>query len=265
MAPDGAGFQFVFESIDRTFQYRVTAGSRRSADYTVTALVGAQVERIDLRYEYPAFANLPPREERDGGDIYGPAGTKVHVRVHTDKPVASGQMVLGLGPAGAAADRHVVLRRTGDRVVEGDLVLARDDSYRVGLADLDGLRTAGDTEYFLRVMDDRPPDVRILRPAGDQQITPLEEVAIEARAEDDHGISRFELVYAVAGRAPKVVPFPRAGASELEVGHADACSRRSGVQPGDVITYYARARDVGRGKRSTETRSDMFFRGQAVL
>ena len=31
------------------------------------------------------------------------------------------------------------------------------------------------------------------------------------------------------------------------------------MQPGDVITYYARARDVGRGKRSTETRSDMFF------
>ncbi len=26
-----------------------------------------------------------------------------------------------------------------------------------------------------------------------------------------------------------------------------------------MITYYARARDVGRGKRSTETRSDMFF------
>ena len=31
------------------------------------------------------------------------------------------------------------------------------------------------------------------------------------------------------------------------------------VQPGDVITYYARARDVARGKRATEARSDMFF------
>ena len=31
------------------------------------------------------------------------------------------------------------------------------------------------------------------------------------------------------------------------------------MQPGDVITYYARARDVGRGKRPTETKSDMFF------
>ena len=31
------------------------------------------------------------------------------------------------------------------------------------------------------------------------------------------------------------------------------------VKPGDVVTYYARATDVGRGRRSTESRSDIFF------
>jgi hypothetical protein len=31
------------------------------------------------------------------------------------------------------------------------------------------------------------------------------------------------------------------------------------VQPGDFVTYYARARDVNRGRRSTEARSDIFF------
>src|SRR6202008_4643923 len=101
------------------------------------------------------------------------------------------------------------------QVLEGELVLARDDSYRVRLTDRDGLRTSGETEYFVRVMDDRPPDVRILRPAADQQITPLEEVAIEARAEDDYGLSRFELVYAVAGRPPQVVPFERVAGTDL--------------------------------------------------
>jgi hypothetical protein len=256
MTPDGEGFQFSFESIDRTFRYRVTAGSRRSADYTVTALFGPRVSRIDLRYEYPSFANLPPREERDGGDIYAPAGTKVHVRVHTDKPIASGQMVFAEAKAGASG----TLQPTSDQVLEGDLILARDDSYRIGLTDRDGLRTSGDTEYFLRVMDDRPPDVRILRPAGDQQITPLEEVAIEARAEDDYGISRFDLVYAVAGRQPKVIPFDRAnGTDRAKAGTHTLAAEDLGVQPGDVISYYARARDVGRGKRPTETRSDMFF------
>ena len=29
--------------------------------------------------------------------------------------------------------------------------------------------------------------------------------------------------------------------------------------PGDFVTYYARARDVGRGRRATEARSDIFF------
>jgi hypothetical protein len=257
MTPDGDGFQFSFDSVDRTFRYRVTAGSRRSEDYTVTALVGPRVTRIDLTYEYPAFANLPTREERDGGDIYAPAGTKVRVRVHTDKPIASGQMVFAQG---GKAEGSPSLRPTSDRVLEGDLVVARDDSYRIGLTDRDGLGTADDTEYFLRVMDDRPPEVRILRPGGDQQITPLEEVAIEARAEDDYGLSRFELVYAVAGREPKVVRFDRTSGTDLaRTGAHTLAAEDLGVQPGDVITYYARARDLARGRRSTETRSDMFF------
>ena len=37
------------------------------------------VEQIDLRYEYPPAFGMEPREEQDGGDIYGPAGTRVRV------------------------------------------------------------------------------------------------------------------------------------------------------------------------------------------
>ena len=83
-------------------------------------------------------------------------------------------------------------------------MLAKDDSYRIRLADADGLTSDGDSEYFIRLMDDRPPDVRILRPAGDQGITPLEEVAIEARAEDDYGVASLDLVYAVGGGPERV-------------------------------------------------------------
>jgi hypothetical protein len=253
MSPDAGAFTFAFESVDRTFRYHVSAGAARSKDYTVTALVGARVERIDLRYEYPAFTAQPPRDEADGGDIYAPAGTKVRLRVHTDKPISTGSLALD-------GSRSAPLQRISDRLLEAELVLARDDSYRVGLTDHDGLRSSDDTEYFIRVMADRPPDVRIVRPGGDQQITPLEEVAIEARAEDDHGISRFELVYAVAGREPKVVPFPAAnGAGPTRLGSHLLAAEDLRVQPGDVISYYARARDVARGKRSSEARSDMFF------
>ena len=41
-------------------------------------------------------------------------------------------------------------------------------------------------------MDDRPPDVHILRPGNDEGVTPLQEVPIEARADDDFGIQKMD-------------------------------------------------------------------------
>ena len=48
-------------------------------------------------------------------------------------------------------------------------------------------------------------------------------------------------------------------ANEATVGTLVLAAENLQVRPGDVITYYARARDVARAKQPTETRSDMFF------
>ena len=252
MPRTGDAFEFVFESVDRSFTYTISAGAARSSSYTVTALFAPRVRRIDLDYTYPSFTGLEPRTEEDGGDIYAPAGTRVRLRIRTDKPVAQGEI--------ATTSAAVSLQPSGDCLLEAELVLTKNDSYRVRLVDDDGLRASGETEYFIRLMDDRPPDVRILRPSADQQITPLEEVVIEARADDDYGIAAFDLVYAVAGGPEHVARFDRTTGTDVEkVGSRLLPAEDLRVKPGDVITYYARARDIPRGKRSTETRSDIFF------
>jgi hypothetical protein len=253
MPLDGDAYQFVIESVDRSFTYKVVAAAVTSKAYTVTAIHPPRVRRIDIRYEYPAFSGLGSRSEEDAGDIYGPAGTAVHLRVHTDKPVVGGALALSGSPA-------LQLRPAGDRIVDANLTLSRDDSYRVVLSDADGLESRGETEYFIRLMNDRPPEVRILRPSADQPITPLEEVAIEARADDDYGVAQFDLVYAVSGGRERRVPFKSvSGTNVARIGSYLMSAEDLQVQPGDVITYYARAIDVGRGKRPSETRSDIFF------
>lgn len=252
MRPGAAGFEFAFDSVDRTFRYKVTAGHAASAEHTVTALFPPRVKRIDLHYSYPSFTKLEPRVDQDAGDIYAPAGTRVRVQVHTDKPVVSGELTVLKGAP--------PLRPSGEQVLEADLVVARDDSYRIRLVDGDGLTSSDESEYFIRVMEDRPPDVRIVRPSADQGITPLQEVTIEARAEDDYGIAALDLVYAVAGGKERVVPFSQlTGGVTHRSGTYLLAAEELNVQPGDVITYYARARDVARGRRSTQATSDMFF------
>lgn len=215
-------------------------------------LVGPpHVEQVDVRYEYPAGLGMSPRQEIDGGDIYGPAGTRVYLTIHSDKPIRSGALSLSGG-------QSVLLSGRGN-AAEGSLTIASDGSYRIALSDVDGMTNPGDTEYFIRTLDDRPPDVRIIKPANDRKARPIEEVEIEARADDDFGIAALELVYAVRGGQEKVVPFERSGDALTVIGRQTLYLEDLDVQPGDFITYYARTRDVSRGKRSTEARSDIFF------
>ena len=252
MQPVEDGFQYDFASILESFRYRVVAARARSAEYAVDALVLPHVNRIDVEYDYPAFTGLDRRVELDGGDIYAPAGTGVTLIVHADKPVADGAMVLADGS-------RIAFTARDDVTLTGVFEVSADDTYRVALSDADGLSNPGEMQYFIRAIDDRPPDVRILRPAGDRSVTPLEEVTIEARADDDYGLERFELVYAVRGGEEQAVLLPgsvgattRAGIHVLYIEDLD-------VEPGDFLTYYARALDQNRAKASTEARSDIFF------
>lgn len=311
MTQSGASYR-VDLPVERDFKYRVVTDRIASREFAVTALHPAQVQRIDVQYEYPKFTGLKPRLDENSGDIFGPAGTKVKVRITSDKPVTGGALAMrGTTPMPLAA-------ATGASQLEASFTLEKDAAYRVTLNDVDGLTNVDATEYFIRLLNDRPPDVRVMRPGGDRQVTRLEEIVIEARADDDYGISSLDLVYAVRGGAERVIPLGRrppssetqaggdrkgpsptpageagaaatagsaqpgaaqAGAAQAATTKPNAASAaaKSGeaptnvggahtlyveeldVQPGDFITYYARARDIPRGKRSSESRSDIFF------
>jgi hypothetical protein len=245
------GFAFEFDRVEEDFTYAVAVAATASREYAVTVIHPPRVERIDLRYDYPPAFRMAPREEQDGGDIYGPAGTRVRVIVHVDKPVTHAALSITGGTP-------VALDRQGD-TLQGVLVIGDDGSYRVALSDADGLSNPGDTEYFIRTLQDRPPDVRIVRPASDRQVTRVEEVTIEAKADDDFGVAALDLVFAIGSGPENVVAFEREGEPTAVSGRRTIYLEDLPVKPGDFVAYYARARDVSRGKRSTEARSDIFF------
>jgi hypothetical protein len=247
------GFSFGVESVPKSFSYQVGVAGHQTREYHVTLLEHPRVGRIDLAYEYPAFAKMAPRTETDGGDIYAPEGSKVTLRVTprtTTAPVREAALVLEDGT-------RIPLTAEGEQFV-GLLPVTADTAYRVQLRDDDGLENVDDPEYFVRRLDDRPPDVRIVRPAGDRQVTPLEEVTIEARADDDHGINSLELVVGVRGGKERAYPIGE-GSGLSVTGRHTVYLEDLGVSPGDFVSFYARARDVARGKRSTQSQSDIYF------
>ena len=138
-------FEYVIDSVDRTFSYEVSAGSARSSRYTVTMVRPARVDRIDLHYVYPSFAGLAPRDEQDGGDIYAPAGTRVRLRVHADKPIAQGELALSKSTQLVAATTRRSDVRGGPGACQGRFVPHPvDRRRRPGVARRGGVLHTGD-------------------------------------------------------------------------------------------------------------------------
>lgn len=253
-APDGDGYVAEFSDVTESFTYRVRAATLRSRDYSVDALAAPRIRQVDVEYLYPEFTGLAPRVEPDGGDIYAPAGTNVRLTVYADEPVVAGRLIFNDGGGQA-------LEADGAGALQGSFAVEADGEYRLSVVDGDGLSSPDDIGYLIRVTADRVPDVQVLRPRGDQEITSLEEVTIEARADDDHRIAALELVYTVAGRAERVV---RLGPSDVAAaasvtGRYTLFAEDLDLSPGDFLTYYARARDVGFTGQSNEVRSDIYF------
>jgi hypothetical protein len=244
-------FSLAIDKVTASFAYNVTAAKARSDNYTVTVIRPPHVRQIDLHYEFPEGLGLDSRTDEDSGDIYGPLGTRVRLSISADKPIASASLVIDDGT-------KVPLAVNGN-AVEGAITISDDASYRVALADQDGLENAGDIEYFIRTLEDRPPDVRIMRPASDKKVSPLEEVQIEARADDDFGIASLDVVFQTPDGKERAVPLKGIRGGLTAAGVHTVFMEDLKVQPGDFVSYYARARDVSRGRRSSEARSDIFF------
>src|SRR6185437_9675776 len=81
----------------------------------------------------------------------------------------------------------------------------------------------------------------------------------EAQAEDDYGIASLDLVYSVRGGSETVVPLGSGRHATSVTGRHMMYLEDLDVEPGDFVSYYVRARDITRGSRSNEARSDIFF------
>ena len=116
---------------------------------------------------------------------------------------------------------------------------------------------------ILHPHDGRPAARRPDPPASDKHVTTLEEVQIEARADDDYGIQSFELVFQTPKGKERVVPL-RGARGGLTASGLHALHGRTRRSAGDFVTYFARARDVSRGRRATERGRHLLPRGQTV-
>ena len=251
MSPSEQGqFEYTFFNLDQSFDYFVMSSLTKSEHYAIKVLSPRQVESIEVTYTYPDWTGLDKATDNPGGDMIAVAGTHVQIFLKTDRPLEKGELVYN--------SRRIPLQLAGE-------------GYRASLEiDAVGSWYATDTlgehvyplteEYTVSLVEDRPPDIRIVRPGRDWSASPIEEVSVAMEAKDDFNIESIRLHYAVNADEWQFVDFDaQASASHtffLEDLGSKAVeeSENAGLVPGDLISYYAEAKDH---RQSGQT--DMMF------
>ncbi len=249
---DNGGYEGMLFDVGASLEYFVEAEGVRSPMFKLTVVDVPYVQRIELEYHFPAYTGLEPQKIDEGGDIAVIAGTEVRMRVFPTMKAPGGRAALNDKESAA-------LTPQADGSLTGAFTVKADGFYRIELDSPNGERAAASPQYTIDVLTDQPPTVSFAKPGRDTSASAIEEVYVEAQAEDDFGVRDLELVYSVNGGAEKTVKLfaGRNRLPEVTAGHTFYLEELN-VQPGDSVSYFARAMDnsAGQGRQAT---SDLYF------
>ncbi|MGH7718428.1 MAG: DUF4175 family protein, partial [Gemmatimonadaceae bacterium] len=250
---DSGEFVFRLFDIDERTEYFVESNGIRSPVYRIDVVALPYVQRIDLEYRFPAYTGMAPQIVENGGDIAALRGTTVIVRATPTMPVRAGHIVI--------EGRDTIPLVPGDSgVLSGTLKVAREGFYKVYLQGQVGDMVEASLDYSIDVLGDGAPTVSFAKPGRDTKVTSVEEVLTEVEAADDYGVRKLELVYSVNGGEERSVVLhgaDRRRMKEISAAHTFFLEEM-GLEPGDFISYFARATDADQiGSKSTT--SDIYF------
>ena len=247
-------FEVLLFDVQESTDYFVEAVGVESETFTLEVVDLPYVERLEHEYVFPSYTGLEPRLVEEGGDIAVLSGTEVRLRAFPTLSTSGGQMVLD-------EENETDLVVEPDGSLTGRFVVEKDGFYRIDLESSEGEMVTASPQFTIDVLTDQPPSVMFLNPGRDTTASAIEELFIEARADDDFGLRSLDLVYSVNGGSEETVRLYSGGENaltEVAAGHTFFLEDLP-LEPGDFVSYYARATDRNLAQENKDVKSDLYF------
>src|SRR6266571_2581592 len=251
-AKSNGEFQFLIFNIQDSVTYYVEAKDIRSQEFALEVADLPFVKQIDLVLNFPGYSHLPSKKIENGGEVAALKGTVVQVTAQLSANAKAARIAISDGA-------KIEMTPVDDSHFVGQFTVKQNGTYRIELTSDGGERYNGSNEYDITVLEDHAPTVVIDKPGRDMKVSSIQEVFTQVRAEDDYGVASIELHYSVNGGEEKTVKLQdlQSESPHTLSGAHTFFLEELGLQPGDFISYYAKARD--NSAKPQESTSDIYF------
>jgi hypothetical protein len=242
----GAAFQFLFTGLPENVEYYIEAGPITSRHFRVRVVDLPSVKQIQVTYRYPKWTGMKRVTEEHSGDLRAIEGTDADLELQTDRPLRDGLLVL---------DNGQQLHLTGgeDNRYKGTIHMEKDGAYHVAASD-QGQQVRLSEDYFIATNKANPPEIAIDRPGHDYRASPIEEVTVGVKASDEFALHDVTLHYSVNGGPDQSVKLLKQPGVKNADGNMILHLEDFKLVPGDLVSYYATAKDG-----HSEARTDITF------
>jgi hypothetical protein len=151
---------------------------------------------LEATLTFPAYSKRAPLPlPSSSGDVRGLPGTKVALAARVLVPASEVEVVVDdpekLVPE---KDRTIAAKLEGDRVTV-ELTIAKSTTYRFAVRSPQGTRSVETTPRAIEAELDHAPQVQLMAPADELDVTNLRRVELAYVIEDDFGVVSAELVW----------------------------------------------------------------------
>lgn len=241
--------------VAKPLAYHVAFGSQESEEYDVGVFTYPELKRADALLAFPDYTGMKEKLVQDVRHISAVEGTTLTLSCFLNKRVASAELVDDDGAKIKLGDDE-----TDDSLYAASFVLKQSLRLELQLRDEQGRENRYPPKFVINVLPNRPPDLKLARPSRDVQVSPLEELDVQANAWDDFGLQRVGLSLSMPGATQKEVVLGESLAAKqrIPVEHT-VFFEELNAQPDQLLAYYFWAEDKGPDGNLRRVSSDMYF------
>lgn len=248
-------FHTTIPAIEEPARYRVEATGLASPEYEIGVFEFPILVQVDAEVTPPAYLKKPPVSHLDIRSISVMEGSSVDWSLRVNKPVVSAEL---FGEDGTSIPLKA---KSGDPTqLVASQMPEETQRYRVHLVDESDRANRKPPWITVTVNRNLRPELKVTFPGRDHEVSPLEELALEATVRDDVEVLRAGLSYRFRDQETEVVLAPEVLAGEkihplsemIDFEKLDAESR-------DLLVYHYWAEDRNAKGEVRRTEGDQYF------
>ncbi len=243
---DSLAFSARLREVRRSLEYYVSAGKRQTEPVRIEVVDLPRIEDVAISIVAPDYTGLEPVLLNDNtGSFAAVIGSHAKLQMKTNVPLAAARIVFQSveeSEDGANQKDEVMLTPVG-KTLSADMTVTENRVYTLQLTDSLGETNPDPIEYYITALEDRNPEVTVIKPGADVDIDESMLLPLKVRLSDDFGFSSLALKYTVVsdGRQSDenviIINFSDNIKTDGEVEFTWDLSKVA-IGPGDYLSYY---------------------------